>query len=77
MTEDPSDASTQLEVQLGISFKLIFLSVLAITGASFLASIGLSVAESSENVDRVLEVALTTYKLGFGAIIGLLGGKQL
>ncbi len=77
MTEDQSSAGTQREAQLGISFKLIFISVLAITGASFFASIGLSVVENSENVDRVLEVALTTYKLGFGAIIGLLGGKQL
>ena len=75
--------TTELTVTLTPGFKLIFLSVLGITILSLLigcALVGLTITEarnmtSPENV--LFELCTSTFKLGFGAIIGLLGGKAL
>lgn len=63
-------------------FKLIFLSVLGLTVLSLAVSIGANVylsqlEEPSEDLRRLIETCSTTYKLGFGAIIGLVSGKAL
>lgn len=70
-------AASPSSVSASPAFKLVLLSVLAFTALSFVASIVLSLVEPSDNVDRVLETALTTWKLGFGALVGLFGGKKL
>jgi hypothetical protein len=72
-----------LTVTLSLAFKLVFNSVLALTviclflGCSL---VGLTVhtgrsLTTQENV--LFDLFTSTFKLGFGAIIGLLGGKAL
>ena len=58
------------------AFKLVFLSVLGITLLSIVLSCSLAVmGEPNEEKSALVQALLTTWKLGFGAIIGLLGGK--
>ena len=60
-------------------FKLVFTSVLCLTVLSFLMGISLSLAieKPSSNINGWIETCSTTFKLGFGAIVGLIGGKAL
>jgi len=69
--------TAQREAALTPTFKIVLWSVLLFTILSFVASIFLSVLQSTDSIDRVLETTLTTFKLGFGALVGLLGGKTL
>jgi hypothetical protein len=82
-TGAPATPGTVLTVTLSPAFLLVFKSVLALTliclvlGCSL---VGLSVHSgrtltSQETV--LLDLFTSTFKLGFGAIIGLLGGKAL
>jgi hypothetical protein len=67
-------------VTLTPAFKLVFLSVLTITILSIILCCPLVFLTTKENDPRwtaLLEACLTTWKMGFGAIIGLLGGKSL
>ena len=74
---------TTLTVTLSPAFKLVFLSVLGLTVLSLLIGctlVGLTMQTSramtpQENV--MLDLCTSTFKLGFGAIIGMLGGKAL
>ena len=57
-------------------FKLIFITVIALTILSLVVSIYLvTMPNSSDEAKRLVETCSTTYKLGFGAIVGLIGGK--
>jgi hypothetical protein len=57
---------------------MVFLSVLVLTLLSFVASLILVLAPNqTEEVKRLLETFSTTWKLGFGAIVGLIGGQAL
>lgn len=87
-TESGSVSSLQvgtvLTVTLTPAFKLVFLSVLGITVLSMLIGCYLVVAERavggapmSEPETVLMTTCLATFKLGFGAIIGLLGGKAI
>jgi uncharacterized membrane protein (Fun14 family) len=75
--------TTVLTVSLSPAFKLVFLSVLGLTILSLLIGctlVGLTIRTArnmtpQENV--MLDLCTSTFKLGFGAIIGLLGGKAL
>ena len=67
-------------VQLTPAFKLIFLTVVALTLLSFAGTFVVLFATHgdatiSEPAKQTLDTCSTTYKLGFGAIIGLIGGK--
>jgi hypothetical protein len=89
MTPESNSASatsirpTTLTVTLSPAFKLVFLSVLGLTVLSLLIGctlVGLTMRTAraltpQENV--MLDLCTSTFKLGFGAIIGLLGGKAL
>lgn len=59
-------------------FKLVFLSVLGITILSMILCCPLALLkQSTPRLDALFEAFATTWKLGFGAIIGLIGGKRL
>ena len=60
-------------------FKLVFISVLSLTILSFTAGICLAlfVSNPSTEIKGWIETCSTTFKLGFGAIVGLIGGKAL
>lgn len=65
-------------ITLAPEFKLIFLTVVALTVISLGVAIGLAMIENpSAGAKRLSETVSTTYKMGFGAIIGLIGGKSL
>ncbi|MEV4568513.1 hypothetical protein AB0K12_32490 [Nonomuraea sp. NPDC049419] len=57
-------------------FKLIFFTVTALTVLALMLSVLLAVlGGDSEQVRAASEACSTTYKMGFGAIVGLIGGK--
>jgi hypothetical protein len=60
-------------------FKLIFITVLCLTILSGLASLALGIwADSAKDTTKsLIETFSTTWKMGFGAIIGMVGGKAL
>lgn len=60
-------------------FKLVFVSVLCITGLSLLLGVSLALYAdpANESVKPLIDTCSTTFKMGFGAIVGLLGGKTL
>jgi hypothetical protein len=59
-------------------FKLIFTTVVALTVLALLLNVLLAVFGSdSDQVKAAAETCSTTHKMGFGAIVGLIGGKAL
>ena len=75
--------ATMLTVSLSPTFKLVFLSALGLTILCLLlacALIGLSYRAGrpmTKDESGMFEICASAFKLGFGAIIGLLGGKAL
>ncbi|HWE35668.1 MAG TPA: hypothetical protein VG406_03785 [Isosphaeraceae bacterium] len=60
------------------AFRLVFFSVLGLTLLSLAASVYLVLREKqTDEIKRLAETCSTTWKLGFGAIGGLIGGKAL
>jgi hypothetical protein len=57
-------------------FKLIFSTVAALTVLALILNVLLAMfGDGSEQVKATAEACSTTYKMGFGAIVGLIGGK--
>lgn len=57
-------------------FKLIFITVVVLTLLALSLNVLLAIfATDSEQVRAAAEACSTTYKMGFGAIVGLVGGK--
>jgi hypothetical protein len=58
-------------------FKLIFLTVVALTVLALSLTVFLAVfGGDSEQVKAAAEACSTTYKMGFGAIVGLISGSR-
>jgi len=78
-----SNRSTILTVTLTPAFKLVFVSLLALTVlglllACCLVGLTMNTGRSLTPQENVLfDVCTSSFKLGFGAIIGLFGGKAL
>ena len=78
MTHSPSPPASSL--QLSPAFKLIFVTVVILTIVSLVGAFVAVFAappgdKTPERYAKALEMCSTTYQLGFGAIIGLIGGK--
>jgi hypothetical protein len=57
-------------------FKLIFSTVAALTVLALILTVLLAAfGGDSEQVKAAAEASSTTYKMGFGAIVGLIGGR--
>jgi hypothetical protein len=57
-------------------FRLIFFAVVGLTVLALVVNVLLSVLpDDSPQVAAVAETCSTTYKMGFGAIVGLIGGR--
>jgi hypothetical protein len=65
-------------VNLTPAFKLVFITVVCLSILSLVASIALVLyGPRTEDAKRLIETCSTTWKLGFGAVVGLIGGKAL
>ena len=59
-------------------FRLVFFCVLGLTIFSALINVYLaSAAADTQRINTLIETYSTTWKLGFGAIIGLISGKAI
>jgi hypothetical protein len=58
-------------------FKLVFLGVLVLTVVAGLVSVimSMSIASLTQPEQTTLEMMQSTWKMGFGAFLGLIGGK--
>ena len=65
-------------VILSAGFCLVFFSVLLLSLLSLGVALYLvQLDHPSEEAKRLAETCSTTWKLGFGAVVGLIGGKAL
>lgn len=68
----PTDGS-----ELTPHFKLIFVTVVTLTLLALTVNVLLAiVGPDSDQVKATAEACSTTYKMGFGAIVGLLGARN-
>ena len=59
-------------------FRLIFTTVVALTVLALILDVVLAlIGSESEKVRAASETCATAYKMGFGAIVALLGGRAL
>lgn len=70
------DKKTELEVP--VSFKTVFWVIVALTIASLVAAVYLATyPQQSTALRDVVATCNSTWKMGFGGILGLLAGKRL
>ena len=66
------------KITLSPAFKLVVAIVTGLTVLSLAVSIFLALyQQKSDQINSLIETCSTTYKLGFGALVGLIGGKAL
>jgi hypothetical protein len=73
----PSDSSSSIASELTPFFKLIFLTVFALTLLSLVVYVAVVIMVDNPNdqAKGLIDTCSTTWKMGFGAIVGLIGGK--
>lgn len=82
-TEIAASSSSTKTVTLSPTFNVVFLSVLGLTILSLLIGcvlVGVTVRSGREMTPQenvLFDLCTSTFKLGFGAMIGLFGGKAL
>jgi hypothetical protein len=68
------------DIDIPVSFKTVFWVVVVLTSASLLVNVYMAVFPPVRDTDALKKVVGAcdgTWKAGFGAILGLLGGKRL
>ncbi|MFJ9915426.1 hypothetical protein [Actinacidiphila glaucinigra] len=75
----PNDAAAPALTTVTAHFKLVFICVTVITLLTLVASlyIGIFVAKPTEAAKSAMDTCSTLANLGFGAMVGLLGGKAV
>jgi hypothetical protein len=74
--EQKSIRAPENESDLTPRFKLIFFTVAALTVLALILNVLLAAfGGDSDQVTAAAEACSTTYKMGFGAIVGLIGGR--
>jgi uncharacterized membrane protein len=70
-------ATEQIVKSISPHFKMVFLTVTAITGVFFLANLAivLGVHNPTDQMKSFVTTTTALYQAGFGAIVGLIGGK--
>lgn len=77
-TKRPKTTQRKAEISVGPPFKLVFLITVGLTILSLVAAVLLTLyGPRNDETARLIETCSTTWKLGMGAILGLLGGKSL
>ena len=77
-TEPPPRTPPVAVLTLTPAFKWVLLIVLGLTLVSLVVSVYLaSLSNPSDLAKGLFETCSTTWKMGFAAIIGLIGGKAL
>jgi hypothetical protein len=71
-------SDTQPDTPLGVApFKLVFFSVLGLTLVCIILAFWLTLHQQTEAIKSLSEKLQGVFTLGCGAIIGLLGGRNL
>jgi hypothetical protein len=74
----PQPSGTVLTVTLSPVFKLVFIAVLSITILSMFVTCFLVALHNDTDQGKALfELCASICKMGFGAMVGLLGGKAI
>ena len=74
--QKPADQKPRLDVP--VSFKTVFWVVVVLTCASLVAAVYLAThPQQSDTLKAVVDTCNSTWKMGFGGILGLLAGKRL
>ena len=74
----PNNEDTAKNIELSPLFKISFIAVVGFTLIFFIASLYISSQEHlNPSQEELFTTCSTLVKLGFGAIVGLIGGKQI
>jgi hypothetical protein len=70
------DSETPGQWEPATHFRLIFVTVVSLTVLALVLDVVLAILGSdSDRAKAAAETCATTYKMGFGAIVGLIGSK--
>ena len=66
------------ELDLPVSYKTVFWVIVLLTLASLVASVFLAIyPNQTDTLKEVVSTCNSTWKMGFGGVLGLLAGKRL
>jgi hypothetical protein len=76
---DVAPQAVHTGIKVSPHFKLVFWAVLILSVACLIANVTMSLMVETPNESTVhaMEITASTWTIGFGAMIGLLGGKAL
>jgi hypothetical protein len=68
----------KIELDLPVSYKTVFWVIVLLTLASLVASVFLAIyPHQTDTLKEVVSTCNSTWKMGFGGVLGLLAGKRL
>ena len=79
MSETAANDGHNPRKSLDPQFKWALIAVVGLTVLSIGVSVGLAISydEPSEQIDEIIRGGMDLFKIGAGAVFGLLGGKSL